>query len=128
MSFPLKVFTVFSELIEAKPSPLSLDNRREFRQKLLALPTFADHEESLEAIADLICEWVEQNQAIKKVFKDGLTATPQERSAKGLRSFDEASPDDDPDYIKYLLELLVNTMPELEQQPAENLLTDSQDQ
>ena len=120
MSFVTKTIVVFSELLQFQPNLFSLDSLKAFRADYAALPKFEDAEESQEAIADFICEWVEQQPAIKQVFMQSLAATSQERSAKGLRAFDEPSPEDDLEYAEYLRKLLDNTIRELEKNPVQN--------
>ena len=106
MSFVTKTIVVFSELLEFQPNLFSLDSLKAFRADYAALPKLEDAEESQEAIADFICEWVEQQPAIKQVFMQSLAATPQERSAKGLRDLEESSSEDDTDFYELLLELV----------------------
>lgn len=120
MSFVTKTIIVFSELIKFQPNLFSLDSLKSFRADYAALPKLEDAEESQEAIAEFISEWLVKEPAIRQVFLQSLAATPQERSAKGLRAFDEPSPENDPNYREYLRKLIDNTISELEQNPVEN--------
>lgn len=118
MSFVTKTIVVFSELLKHQPNLFALDSLKAFRADYAALPKLEDVEESQEAIADFICEWVEQHPAIKQVFMQSLAATPQERNAKGLRDLEEASVEEDTDFYELLLELADILIQKLEPQPV----------